>query len=384
MIHFNYGNLNYTLTNSIENVKRSWKNTANTDLYLEFDFLNAIEQLPSIGIQPYYVLETHEDQITRLFYFQIKHFRLRDALKFDHDSLIGKLKWILSKWINFNCLVAGNILVTGNHGSFIKKSEDKPFDETLLPFVVEVQSQIRSHFQKDTSMILVKDFFTSEETNKNNKEGFTKVELDPNMILDIADEWGSFDDYLESLKAKYRVNYRRAVKLFGDVQSKELDLDGMEKYRPIMHQLYTNISNNANFNLFKLPDNYFITMKYNLGDLFNVVGLFKEDKMVGFFSYTDNENHIDAHFLGFDPEENITSQLYLNMLYQLTEIAILRKKKTLILSRTAIEIKSSIGAKPFDMVCYFKSKYWVINQVMLLVFGLFKPETVRKIRYPFK
>jgi hypothetical protein len=384
MIHFNYGSLSYALTNNIGNLKRSWKDAAKNDLYLEFDFLNSIEELPSIGIKPYYVVETVNDQITKLFYFQIKEFRLRDALKFDQNTFIGKLKSILSKLINYRCLVSGNILVTGNHGSFIKESEIKYFDEQLLPFIVEVQSQIRKHFKDDTSMILVKDFFESKETNRNNQFGYTKAEIDPNMILELAADWTSFDDYLDSLKAKYRVNYRRAIKLLGDVKSIELDLEGLEKYSPVMHELYANIADNANFNLFQLPEKYFVTLKRNLGQLFNVVGFFKNDKMIGFFSYTDNSNHIDAHFLGFDPEDNIKSQLYLNMLYKLTEVAILKRKKTLILSRTAIEIKSSVGAKPFDMVCYFKSKYWLYNQVIQLAFILFKPNTTRKIRHPFK
>ena len=384
MIYFNYGSLNYTLTNSIENVKASWKNTANNDLYLEFDFLKAIEELPIIGIQPYYVVETFNDQITRLFYFQVKEFRLREALKFDRNTLAGKLKWLLSKWINFKCLVSGNILVTGNHGSFIKGGEHKFFDEELFPFIVVVQSQIKSYFQDNTSMILVKDFFKSEKTNRKLHYAYTKAEIDPNMILEIPTEWTSFDDYLVSLKAKYRVNYKRAIKLLGDVKSKELDIECLEKYSLVMHSLYTNIAINANFNLFQLSEDYFVTLKKNLGELFNIVGLFHNQKMVGFFSYTDNANHIDAHFLGFDPEGNVKSQLYLNMLYMLTEIAILRKKKTLILSRTAIEIKSSIGAKPYDMVSYFRSKYWLFNIILKTVFGFFKPETNRKMRHPFK
>ena len=97
-----------------------------------------------------------------------------------------------------------------------------------------------------------------------------------------------------------------------------------------------------------------------------------------------SEGDLDAHFLGYDPECNRNCQLYLNMLYDLVDDAIALKAHNLILSRTAMEIKSSIGAEPHDMYLYLKAINPIFNRGVSKALDYFKPKADWKPRSPFK
>ena len=115
-----------------------------------------------------------------------------------------------------------------------------------------------------------------------------------------------------------------------------------------------------------------------------LVGYFKEDKLVGYYTNIQSDGDLDAHFLGYDPECNRENQLYLNMLYDLVDDSIRLKCSNLIMSRTALEIKSSVGAVGHSMVLYIKSTNPILNLGVARAMNFFTPKEDWVPRSPFK
>lgn len=83
-------------------------------------------------------------------------------------------------------------------------------------------------------------------------------------------------------------------------------------------------------------------------------------------------------------ENNLRYQVYFNILIKFIEIAIQGKFKEINLARTAIEIKSSVGAVPVDLVCYLTHRNRIVNHLVPNLIQYLKPDEQFTIRKPFK
>jgi hypothetical protein len=66
------------------------------------------------------------------------------------------------------------------------------------------------------------------------------------------------------------------------------------------------------------------------------------------------DGSLEAHYIGLDYEYNGQFNLYQNVLYGMIDEAIKNKLSKVNLGRTAAEIKTTVGAKPVDLICYIK------------------------------
>jgi hypothetical protein len=121
-----------------------------------------------------------------------------------------------------------------------------------------------------------------------------------------------------------------------------------------------------------------------MGDAVEIKGIYLEGKMIAYFSTIIDSHCTHGHFLGYDEEYNIKYQLYLNILLWLLEKAIACGCQELNLSRTALEIKSSIGALPQDYIVYTQAQNKLLNNAMKRVVPIFIPENKWTPRSPFK
>jgi hypothetical protein len=88
--------------------------------------------------------------------------------------------------------------------------------------------------------------------------------------------------------------------------------------------------------------------------------------------------------LGYDAEVQKENMLYLNMLYNMSEFGIAHGFKKIIFGRTALEIKSSIGAVPVKMSGFLYHRTPLINKYIAKIFPKLEPEMVWQQRHPFK
>jgi hypothetical protein len=108
------------------------------------------------------------------------------------------------------------------------------------------------------------------------------------------------------------------------------------------------------------------------------------EKLVGFHTLLLNDETLETYFLGYDETIQKENMLYLNMLYNMTEYGIEKGFKRIIFGRTALEIKSSIGAKPVNMSGFIFHNNKLINKFMEKIFKQLEPELNWQQRHPFK
>jgi predicted N-acyltransferase len=210
-----------------------------------------------------------------------------------------------------------------------------------------------------------------------------KMPVEPNMIFKLNSNWKSFEDYTDDLKSKYRVKVNKADKTSSGLTAKLFNEDDFKVYKEELQQLYENTISNADFNAQVLDLNTYIKLRALYKDNFIVKAYFYEDNLVGFLSALDNNNHLDAHFIGLDYELNKTYAIYPRILNDYVRLGIERQVSQINFGRTASEIKSTIGATPENLVCYTRHRHNVINKILKSFIGQVKIKDFKQ-HEPFK
>ena len=128
----------------------------------------------------------------------------------------------------------------------------------------------------------------------------------------------------------------------------------------------------------------FYSLKKRLKENFRVFGYYLDNELIGFYTLILNNKVLETYFLGYDKEHQYPNQLYLNMLYDMVDFAIENKFTSIVYARTAMEIKSSVGAESKEMVMYMKHTNEVVNAILKQVFSFMNPTQKWKKRHPFK
>jgi predicted N-acyltransferase len=211
-----------------------------------------------------------------------------------------------------------------------------------------------------------------------------KFTSQPNMIFEINPLWNQEDDYVNALTKKYRDQYKRSRNKASGIEKRKLTLDEIEDQQEIIYDLYLHVAEHAPFNTFYLPKNHFYELKEKLKDDFMLYGYFIDGKLIGFNTLIKNGKSLDTYFLGYDEKIQKEKMLYLNMLYDMIACGISLKFKNIIFGRTALEIKSSVGAIDTPMFGFMRHSQPLINQFLGLIFNYLEPVTTWKRRNPFK
>ncbi|MFK7950489.1 MAG: hypothetical protein AB8G11_23080 [Saprospiraceae bacterium] len=384
-------NIQLTIVDNI-NACKDWSAISrNQSLFLQQSYLKAIESCPPKDMQFAYLTFYKNNQPCGIAYAQIFKFSTYESLKHHRSFNDEKAKFLrLKKWaarkIEFYSIVCGNVLMTGEYGyafdnELIKKEEQ-------FEIVNEGLDALRNNLKQkniNAPVILYKDYFENNRQDIENTN-FGEFQIQPNMVIDLEEDWEKFEDYLAAMSSKYRVRAKRAFKKAKNIEKEELDLEEVRMHQVKMYELYRGVVVSAGFNGITLQQNYFTNLKEHLGDKFKVIGYFKEGELIGFYTvFLEKErNSIESHFLGIDHQENRNCQLYLNMLYDMIRMGVYHQIKRIYLARTALEIKSSVGAKPYDMYFYMQHKNPMFNALTKQTFDLFNPQEEWTQRKPFK
>jgi hypothetical protein len=344
-------------------------------LFLQVPYLRAVETSLGKVMQFRYILLFDGLQLVGLSYCQIHPFAARDSLKLyrpNREIKLGEtMKWALSHWVNFKALVCGNLLLTGRYGFYFTPS----FQTDQLMILEKVWQQLfdfESRKDCNLSVLFIKDFekeFLGKENPGFLSDNYFDFSVQPAMVLEIASRWKTIDDYLKDLKSKYRVRMNQARKRKQDLQVRNLTLIDLMEEKSNLQHLLNQVLDQSDFRIVKFDLNYLIEIKKNIPELFEIRGYFFAGQLIGFMSYFKNSDKIIAHFTGFDPVLNKKLDLYLNMLLDLISVSIDFSATHLDLSRTALEIKSSIGAEPKFMTNFIKHRNGPINRILPGIFN---------------
>ncbi len=283
-------------------------------------------------------------------------------------------------------LFIGNNMLTGQNALCISPEMDMKKAMLLLKETAEALKIIFKKKGCKVHITTFKDFDENEvalmETDFENDH--YKFTIQPNMVFEIDANWKTEEDYIGALSKKYRDQYKRARKKIVTLEKRKMDLNDIIEHEEVIYDLYHHVAQNAPFNTFFIAKNHFRTFKDILKDDFLFYGYFSEGKLIGFNTLIKNGEAMDTYFLGYDDSIQKEKMLYLNMLYDMIAYSINQGFKEVIFARTALEIKSSVGAKPVKMFGFIQHHNSAINKYMDKLFCYLEPETVWKERNPFK
>ncbi|MFC0603268.1 hypothetical protein [Winogradskyella pulchriflava] len=342
--------------------KNYWDNVGCcTNIYYSPEFLEAFE-LANKDIVFRYIFILKNDKAVAFAYTQIVTIGVKTITK--NIKMSSKIKHVVNNMFcnnHIKVLFCGNVFLSGEYGTFLKDGEDKV--ETFRAIATAVKQLYKS---TKLHAIFVKDFEDESLYITDHLKSFdyASMHVEPNMIIYLKPQWQSFDDYINSLKSKYRVKANRADAKSEALEAKFFTEDAIKVYKNELQELYQNTIDNADFNAQILNLETYVHLKKTYQDKFIVKGYFLNDKLVGFLSAMQNGTHLDAHFIGIDYSNNKEYAIYPRILNDYVRLGIANQSEQINLGRTASEIKSTLGAEPKTLTCYCKHKRNLPNQVL--------------------
>jgi len=366
----------------------SWDRIAEAgdNFYLSTPYLSILEKHPCESMLFHYVLACRGNEPSGILYFQETDIHIINGgenLDFSRGAVNRKWVSSLLQSLTLRLLVNGNLLVSGPHGAvFLPDVPDDMRARIVHRACCEILSAPRSGCK--IHGVLIKDIDHGLERGlRGIDEAFTGFQVEPGMIIPIRRQWSGFDDVLRDYKSKYRVRARSALKKAASLQVRELDEKNVCVLTNRMLELFQNVAGRSHFHMMSLHPGYFPAMKTALRELFVVKGFFDGEQLVGFYSYTRGTGRNLAGFVGFDYDCNKTCLLYQNMLYALLDDAVRDNVNFLDLGRTALEIKSTVGAEPVDYRLLVKHLNGMSNTLLKKLIQNFQPAAWIQ-RKPFK
>ncbi len=356
-----------------------------TSIFLSQAYHSALAAAPPEKMKFRYVRLEHQDELVGMLCFQIEDFNPSDSLKNQvNRKVMSKLKYKMASLINLKVLCLGNTLVTGDYGFCFKEEIPKRLRVLLMMETIDWILSLKDF--RHIGLVFVKDFY--EDIFKEIPESphcvkYHSIDTQPSMIMNIPSSWGNLDGYLETLKSKYRVRAKKALSVSSGLERVELKAHEIEAMESELHRLYLKVVDDVGFNLFILSEGYFSSLKNKLSDRFHLWIYRDHGELISFFTVIEDGDILDAHFLGYDPEVNHKYKLYLNMLLSMIDYASTKGFRQLQLSRTATEIKSSVGAEGVRMWAYMRHPKQSLNWLIPKVYSFFKPDLDWEARNPF-
>ncbi|MCW5924817.1 MAG: GNAT family N-acetyltransferase [Saprospiraceae bacterium] len=387
--------LRYSFFRSIEAAGRDWDAAAPThDLFLQRKYLSVLEANPPMGMRFGYLVFYRADEPVGVAICQVKYFKGDDniadlsAQTKDPCFFNGLAKWF-KRWVAgkaaADILICGNMLLTGEHGYYFDEQKIAPKTaiellEKGLDDVVDIMGREGTRMP----VILVKDISSArlEQRRALIKKGFVEFDIQPNMVLHL--NFPDFDGYLAAMSTKYRTRAKRAFKKRDGVEKRELTLLEIQRELPHIYTLYKEVAKNAGFNMVDLNEQYLLALKRELPDHFRMFAYYEAGRIVAFYTTIQNGDELEAHFLGYDKALNHERQLYLNCLYDMVQFGLDCQCRDIVFARTALEIKSSIGATPHQLWCYLRHQNPLTNRFTGTILEYLKPVEEWVPRHPFK
>ena len=299
-------------------------------------------------------------------------------------NTIDKLKGTVKEKTKLKILICGHTHISGDHG-FIYSPEIS--SEDAYHALADVIYQIRNaeKLRGEVHLQLIKDFYEDESIPSEQLKIFNyrKFKLDPNMFIPIRPEWKTFEDYMNTMKSKYRSRITAMFKQGSELERRSLSSEEIEQYFDKIQELYANVANKAKMKINHYDTTYFVELKRQMKDDFELVGYFLQDEMVGFRTNLFWGEHCEAHSVGVNYDFNTKYAVYQNLLADTVRRAFETNKKNIIFGRTAMEMKSSLGAVPVEMYCYMRHSATITNKAIKPVFNYIKTSEWVE-RNPFK
>ena len=378
--------ISHRIYTSVTQFPENWEDLAVDNIFLTREYLEILEKSAPVNMTCHFIGIFNNSELVGIAVSQFLDLNQLDSFG-DRDKCIkSSIRNIVFKNFCSHVLLLGNNMLTGqNAWAFSTKIDVKILQNEVLNAMETLKEQFKASGKK-VHISSIKDFETEEiETfHPAIKKDYFQFSTQPNMVFTILENWKTEQDYIAALSKKYRDQYKRARKKAEGIEKRKLGLHEIIAFEEEIYNLYYHVAKNAPFNTFFLAKNHFRVFKEILKDKFLFYGYFIDNKLIGFNTLIKNGTAMDTYFLGYDDSIQKEKMLYLNMLYDMIAYSINKGFKEIVFARTALEIKSSVGAKPIEVYGFIKHESKLIDKCTQTIFNYLEPKTEWQERNPFK
>jgi predicted N-acyltransferase len=376
----------FKIYNSTAQLPTNWNDLAVSTIFLSKKYLEVLEKSSPKNMVCHFIGIFKNDILVGIALSQFLDLNKLESFGKRDKCIKTAIRNFVFRNFGSHVLLIGNNMLTGQNSFAFSDSIDKKKALQALKFATAALKKMFKSKGKKIQITSFKDF------NKEDIKNFTIPEFkndyqfstQPNMVFAINENWKSEQDYIDSLSKKYRDQYKRARKKADVIEKRKMHLEDIIAFEETIYDLYIHVAKNAPFNTFFLPKNHFRTFKEIFKEKFLFYGYFIDEKLIGFNTIIKNGTIMDTYFLGYDESIQREKMLYLNMLYDMIAYSINKGFKEIVFARTALEIKSSVGAKPVKMYGFIEHSNRIVNSYMPKIFKYLEPETIWQERNPFK
>ena len=378
--------LSIKIYSSVAELPNNWDTFAVENIFLSSKYLEILQKSAPANMISHFIGLFKESELVGIALSQFLDLNKLESFGERDKCIKTAVRNIVFKNFCSHILIIGNNMLTGQNAFAFS---DKTDNVQVLVALKTASEKLAAIFNKKGLKVHITTFkdFPTEETKAFHQAGFHnhfQFSTQPNMLFDIPNHWKSEQDYINALSKKYRDQYKRARKKAEGIEKRKMHLEDIIEYEETIYDLYHHVAKNAHFNTFFLPKDHFRTFKEILEDKFLFYGYFLDKKLIGFNTLIKNGEVMDTYFLGYDDSIQREKMLYLNMLYDMVAYSINKGFNEIIFARTALEIKSSIGAKPQEMFGFAKHSNSIADLAFEKVFCYLEPTVVWQERNPFK
>ena len=375
----------FDIYNSASVLPLEWNSLATENIFLTREYLEVLEKSCPVNMICHFIGIFENEKLIGIVVTQFLFTEKLESFGERDQCLKTSVRNFALKNFASHVLFVGNNMLTGQNAfAFDKNIKHSKVFKTLHKAINQLKKELKANGKK-VHITSIKDFTAAEiePLQIEFKNNFT-FSTQPNMIFEINENWKTEQDYIDALSKKYRDQYKRARKKSEGIKKQKMSLSDIQKYEDAIYELYFHVAKNAPFNTFFLARNHFSFFKEILKDNFLLYGYFLDERLIGFNTLIKNGNIMDTYFLGYDESVQRDKMLYLNMLYDMIAYSVKKGFKQIVFARTALEIKSSVGAKPLKMYGLFTHSNALINHNIGHFFNYLEPKTEWQERNPFK
>ena len=376
----------FKIYDSANQLPSNWNTLAIDNILLTSEYLEVIEKSAPANMICHFIGIFQKEELIGIALSQFLDLNKLESFGERDKCVKTAVRNFLFKNFCSHVLIIGNNMFTGQNAFSFSENTDKV---QALKALKAAASALKIDFKSKGKKIHIttfKDF--SEDFLELFKipefKNDYRFSTQPNMVFTMDENWKTEQDYIGALTKKYRDQYKRARKKAEGIEKRKMHLKDIIAHEEAINNLYHHVAKNAPFNTFFLPKNHFQTLKRLLKDNFLFYGYFLDGQLIGFNTLIKNGDVMDTYFLGYDESIQREKMLYLNMLYDMIAYSINKGFKEVVFARTALEIKSSVGAKPQEMFGFIGHSNPVINTKMDKLFCYLEPKTNWQERNPFR
>lgn len=378
--------IQFTFYSKVSKLPENWNSLAVNNIFLSKEYLEVLEKSAPNNMSCFFIGFYIEDNLVGIALSQFLNLNLLKSFG-DRDKCVkSSVRNFIFKNFCSHVLLIGNNMLTGQNAfAFSEGIDKKDIALGLLNAMNELKANIQSSGKK-VHITSLKDYENTDIVafEKELNKDYFQFSTQPNMVFTILENWKTEQDYINALSKKYRDQYKRARKKAAGIEKRKLNLQEIIAHEEEIYELYFHVAQNAPFNTFFLAKNHFRVFKEILKDKFLFYGYFIDNKLIGFNTLIKNGAAMDTYFLGYDESIQKEKMLYLNMLYDMIAYSINKGFHEIVFARTALEIKSSVGAKPVEVYGFIKHETKLIDRCIKAIFNYLEPKTEWQERNPFK